>query len=362
MSFSDVQDQPAPIRLLRNMLKRQRVPNGLLFWGPGGVGKRLLALELAKAINCSEREDDACDACLQCRKVIHGNHPDVKVVAPASKSRLIRKEEDIEPVAEMASYRPYEGGWRVFVIDDAERMTLPAQNFFLKTLEEPPSNTLFILLSEWPRMLLDTIRSRCQPVQFGALRPKTVAALLQREKGLDAQKADALAALSQGQMSRAFDLADTRKRDVVLEMTARLAGGEDPLALSEAFCSHLDEQVQALTQRLQAAMREADQPEMTREDQKELAEQQEALLKNLTRRETMEYLYLFQTWYRDEMVYTETGDAARVLNRDQLDRLQNAAPADFGARMQAIEKAWLYIERNLKQSRVLRDLFCALAP
>ena len=81
MSLAEIKDQDAPVRLLRNMLRRNRVPNGLLFWGPGGVGKRLTAMALARALNCAAGGDDACGTCLSCRKVTSGNHPDVKVVA-----------------------------------------------------------------------------------------------------------------------------------------------------------------------------------------------------------------------------------------------------------------------------------------
>ncbi len=145
-------------------------------------------------------------------------------------------------------------------------------------------------------------------------------------------------------------------------MTQRLEDGEDPLALSEVFCQHVDGQVKALSDSLGARMEEAELPEMTKEDLKALEEEQKALIGNLTRREVMEYLYLFQTWYRDAMVFTETGQESRVLNRDQLARLRKAGQADYAGRIQAVEKAWLYIERNLNRSRVLRDLFCVLAP
>src|SRR5690606_15765070 len=135
MSFSRIRDQYVPVQFLRNMLERGRVPHGLLFHGPAGVGKQLTAYEFAKALNCQTHEADACDTCLNCRKIAHRNFPDIITVAPVKRSRIIDVGA-IGSVNEMASLRPFESNWRIFIIQDADRMGGPAQNHFLKTLEE----------------------------------------------------------------------------------------------------------------------------------------------------------------------------------------------------------------------------------
>ena len=361
MSFTQVKDQAVPIRLLRNIITRSRIPNGLLFWGPAGVGKRFTAIELAKAINCSQGDGDACDVCRCCRKILHGNHPDVKLIAPAGKARNIAVD-TVDFMNELSAYRPFEGDWRVFILQDAERMRVEAQNHFLKTLEEPPSNTLFVLLTEFPRRLLPTIRSRCQQVRFGALRPETVAELLQRDRDLPAETAEALAVVSQGQMTRALDLVDSEKRDVVLSLVHRLAQGFDPLALSEEFASHLKAQGDAIRAAVKAESEAPGAQDISKEDRDEYKNEQLAALEALIRRELMEYLYLLETWYRDEWVYRATGDRDKLLNRDQAERLEAGDSEDLEAKLGAIEKAWRYIERNLSVDRVFRDLFFALAP
>lgn len=360
MSFSAIQDQVAPIRLMRNLIKRNRIPNGLLFWGPGGVGKRLTAMELAKAINCKEGEGDACDACLACRRVLSGNHPDVKVIVPSGKGRIIGVD-TVDFMNDLAVYHPFEGGWRVFILQDADRMGVPAQNHFLKTLEEPPSNTLFILLTEYPRTLLPTIRSRCQQVRFGSLRPETVTALLLRERDLPPETAAAVAAVSQGQMSRALDIVDTEKRAIVLNVTERLAKGEDALLVSEDFVHHLRAREEAIRATVKAEFDSEEILEISKEDQEELKKDQLALTEALIRRDLMEYLYLLGTWYRDELVYAATGQTDRALNRDQAERFQETDRTALEAKLRAIEKAWQYIERNLSAERVFRDLFFTLA-
>jgi DNA polymerase-3 subunit delta' len=361
MSFSSVRDQAVATRLLRNIIQRGRVPNGLLFWGPPGVGKRLAALELAKAVNCTSGTGDACDTCLSCRKVAHGTHADVDIIAPEGPTRTI-KVEKIKAMKEMASYRPFEGKFRVNIVLDANRMREDAQNHFLKTLEEPPSNTLFILVSEYPRILLPTIRSRCQQVRFGALRPETVTELLLRDHDLPEETAAAIAAVSQGQMSRALDLVETDKRAVVLSVVERLAKNEDPLALSEEFAAHLRSQEDAIKASVKAEANGGPEAgDFSREDVEEQKKEQVALVAALIRQDLMEYLYLLKTWYRDALVYRATGSTRHVLHRDQAERLAMEKDADMAARLGAIEKAWVYIERNLSMERVFRDLFFALA-
>lgn len=349
-----------PVRLLGNMLSRNRVPNGLLFWGAGGVGKMMTALEMAKAVNCKQEEADACGTCLSCRKVKSGNQPDLLIVAPVKKSRIIDVE-TIETINGLAALRPFESEWRVFIIQEAERMGIPAQNHLLKTLEEPPGKSLFILVTEFPGMLLPTIRSRCQRVRFSSLRPETVVELLRRERDVTQERAEAIASLAQGQMSRALDLVDTEKRDVVLDIAARLAKGEDPLELAGGFAAHLKEQKLNIEANLKAGLDTSIQRELSPDDREEQKNELGAQIEALVRRDIMEYLYLFETWYRDELVYHATGDKAQVLNKDQMARIETSAPSDVEMKIGAIEKARLYLERFLNEERVLRDLFFALA-
>ncbi|HNR31837.1 MAG TPA: DNA polymerase III subunit delta' [Candidatus Hydrogenedentes bacterium] len=361
MSFDKVLDQTVAVRLLRRLLRRGRVPHGLLFWGPDGVGKRLAAAEMAKAVNCTGGQgDDACDTCLPCRKTEQGNHPDVMYLVPVKRARIINVEA-IDSVNEMASLRPYEGARRVFIFEDADRMNAPAQNHFLKTLEEPPGNALFLLVTASPRALLPTIRSRCQQVRFGALRPETVAALLLERRDLPRETAGAIAALSQGQMARALSLVDSDNRDVVIDITRRLATGDDPLAVSDEFAGFLAARKAAAEAAVKGETLPEDVADMTREDREALKEEQVAAAVARFRRDLMELLYLFETWYRDAMVLRATGEEGRVLNRDHLDFLRGAPEGDYGGKLAAIEKARVYIERFLNEERVFRDLFFELA-
>lgn len=360
MSFADIRDQHVPIRFLRRIIERDRIPNGLLFWGPSGVGKHLAALELAKAINCPEVQGDSCGQCLTCRKVANGNHPDVISLAPVKKSRIIDVEA-IDGIIELASLKPFESKWRVFVIQEAERMRAPAQNHLLKTLEEPLGNSAFVLISEYPRMLLPTIRSRCQQIRFGALKPETVAELLMAQRDLAPDRAQALAAVSQGQMTRALDLVDSERREAVFDVIQRLDAGEDPLEVAEGFAKYLAGQKTQIEAAVKAQSGPVAHDELSREDLERVKEEQMALVDALTRRDIMEHLYLMETWYRDKLVYSATGDISRLLNQDQLALLDKGSAEGSDTKIEAIDKARLYLERFLSEERVFRDLFFALA-
>jgi len=358
MSLNDIRDQDVAVRLLRSVLERDRVPSGLMFWGGDGVGKRTTAMEFAKAINCLELPADACGKCISCRKVDHGNHPDLKIIAPVKKSRNIDVE-TIEGMNEMASLRAFEGRWRVFIILEADRMRPAAQNHFLKTLEEPPGRSIFILVTAHPRVLLPTIRSRCQMVRFRNLHPETVVELLQQHRDLTDDLARSVASLAQGQMSRAYDLVDSEKREIALSIPAQLAAGDDPSVLADEFAKALDAQRKQVEA---AVMAEANnEGEMSREDRDRAKDELQAVADALARRDILEYLYLLETWYRDELVFAATGDGERVMNRDQLDRFRGGTSRDPAAKVEAIERARHYLDRFINEERVFRDLFFSLS-
>lgn len=360
MSFGDIRDQEVATRLLRNIIEFNRIPNGLLFWGPGGVGKQLAAREFAKALNCREGQFDACGHCVTCRKIDHGNHPDIRVLAPKDKSRMIKRDE-IDEVNEFAALRPFESEWRIFILHDAERMNAVAQNHFLKTLEEPPGRSLFILLSEHPRMLLPTIRSRCQAVRFRSLRRETVSELLRRDRDLSIELADSIAEIAEGQMSRAIDLVDSEKRQVALSLVERLASGDDPVVMAEEFSAFLDDQRKRIEAAAKAEPASDAMDEQGRGDADSAKEERLALMAATVRREIVEYLYLLQTWYRDVLVTEVTGDAGPIWNKDSKDGLGKLRGGDVGAKIAAIEQARVNLDRFIPEERVFRDLFFALA-
>ncbi len=164
MTLKDIIGQQKALRILRGTLKRERIPSAFLFSGETGIGKRTTAVNYAKALNCLQPADnDCCDTCRSCKKIDVELHPDVSLILAENNEIRI---DAIRRVTEILSLKPFEGRRKVIIIDDAETMNSSAANAFLKTLEEPPEESLIILVSSNPDRLPDTMRSRCMHLRF----------------------------------------------------------------------------------------------------------------------------------------------------------------------------------------------------
>lgn len=169
---------------LKKEMLTGEVSHAYLFSGIDGVGKKKTALEFAKALLCRSSENRPCGHCSVCSQIDHGNHPDVQVITPKQGETTIK----IMQVREMVSglsIKPYTGNQRMIIIDGADRLTPEAQNSLLKSLEEPLSYNLFILLTSYPQSILTTIHSRCQSYYFHPLDNDLVAEILKEETEFD---------------------------------------------------------------------------------------------------------------------------------------------------------------------------------
>jgi len=198
--------QPAAAAAVHAMLA-SRVPHAVLFTGPASVGKLSLAMDLAAGLLCTgaAAADRPCRACRGCRMVEHGNHPDLHLLAPSGAGNQIRIGDDQHP--EPGTVRrlsvdlwllPVEGGERVAIIRDAQRMNETAQSALLKTLEEPPPATTLLLLADDEELLLPTIRSRCGRIRLGTVGVRDVERLLGERELADPPTAARLARLAGG--------------------------------------------------------------------------------------------------------------------------------------------------------------------
>src|SRR5215218_8999489 len=205
--------------VLKRMLDSGRLPGALLFAGEEGVGKKLFALEIARALNCrTPRDGEACGQCSACTRIgklnyperedadewnqiIWTDHPDVGlVVAP----RRVLRVEQMRQIEKEANFRPFEGKARVFLIDEADKLNDASANALLKVLEEPPRTSHLILITARPAMLLPTIRSRCQMIRFAPLTPDEIETHLTKSNLVDKQTARLRARAAGGSMGRAL--------------------------------------------------------------------------------------------------------------------------------------------------------------
>ena len=321
MSFVSIYGQEGPITVLKSALEKKRVPHAFLFYGAEGIGKRTTALVFAKALNCEAGGADACDACTSCRKIDSGNHPDILIIRPEGQ---FIKVADIKELQERMRFRPLEGARRVVIIDDAERMNITSANSLLKTLEEPSPTNVFILVSSRPHLLPLTILSRCHRLRFNPVQRDVIAAFLEKELALAPDKALILASSSGGSIGRALSLHRgdyIALRDSILGRISK--GSLDPLG-----CLALAGELAG------------------------------------DREDIQEALDILKTWYRDLLVFKETGRAEALINRDHagdIGRLADFTGAEAILRgLRTIQGAAAAIERNVNKPLTLETMVFTL--
>jgi DNA polymerase III delta' subunit len=218
MPFTAAQGQPRAVRLLAGMLAGGRMPSALLFVGPDGVGKTLVAHDFAKSLLCKNvQKNEPCGLCADCQAIDRRLHGDIKAVNQAYQTSLNEGEvakggtlkmDTILHLRRDMEMQSLLGGWKVAVIEDAHTLEMEAANALLKILEEPPPKTLWILTTSQKDRLPKTIPSRCFSVSFAPLPPAVVARALENA-GVPADRASRSAALCEGSASRALALART---------------------------------------------------------------------------------------------------------------------------------------------------------
>jgi DNA polymerase-3 subunit delta' len=239
---------------LRAALLSGHLPHAFLFTGIDGIGKKTAAMAFAMACNCTNRRAEAveltpadcmdagaglgaCGTCPSCKKIRSGNHPDLITI---SASGPIIKVEQIRALCGRLTLKPYEARNRFAIISDAQKMNAEAGNTLLKTLEDPPASTVFVLTAPQASDILSTIVSRCQQIRFQPLSPASLQAEVQKKYGLDADSAEAIAAMAGGSMTRAHAMAGAnwldRRNWIIRELNA-LPG--QPVNLSLAFSETL---------------------------------------------------------------------------------------------------------------------------
>lgn len=253
MSFKKVLSQPHVVRQFRSALSKGRLAHAYAFYGPEGVGKALFARELSKTLLCKKGggggghnvvDGDACGKCKQCQTVDTGENPDLLWVTTEYKVIGI---DAIQELARLASLKPFESRRRVFVIEEADKMSTAASNCLLKTLEEPPPGVVILLVTTSLLQLPRTIISRCQAVRFHPLKPDILKRLIAESFGIEGDGLEWLTRASCGSMGWAARLIDEEavaRRKRLLERLSSLHI-EDNFSVSQEvleWCPHTEEE------------------------------------------------------------------------------------------------------------------------
>lgn len=266
------------VRFLVSAAKKDRVSHAWIFQGEKGCGKGKLAFLFAMALLCEEKDGLPCMACRSCRRAEHGNHPDIITVKP-EKTNTLSVDDIRQQVAKDASVKPYESRYKIYIIPEADRMTVQAQNALLKTLEEPPAYCIILLLASNADAFLPTITSRSITLNLRPVRDSLVKEYLVSNYGMREEDAALYAAFARGNIGR-----------------AKL------LASDEAFASRTEESISYLTdsRRLDAA-------------------EQLDFVKKMTadKKEIDFYLELMTMWFRDVLLYKASGNTEDLIFADR---------------------------------------------
>jgi DNA polymerase III subunit delta' len=242
MPFRDLAGHRRLLELTARAAQAGTLPPSLIFSGPEGVGKRLSAIALAQLVNClAPVAADACGACTACTRIARGVHPDVLAIQPGESGSI--KIDQVRDAIERSAYRPFEGKRRIVIIDEADALVPEAQNALLKTLEEPPAASMFVLVTSRPDVLLPTVRSRCQRLRFGRLAPGDIAHVLERVHGYSSGDAHAAAALADGSIGLALEGGSedyVHAREAAAAVLTRIATASDPRSRLDAAKSLTD--------------------------------------------------------------------------------------------------------------------------
>jgi DNA polymerase-3 subunit delta' len=327
--------QSRAVELLRRSLESERLSHAYLFVGQPHVGKTTLAINLAQALNC-EQETRPCGQCRSCLHIAAGNHPDVQSIGRMANAEpgqaSTKKEISIAQIKELqrsAALQPYEGRYRVFIIDGAEYLNEESANCLLKTLEEPPPRVLFILLTVNDGRLLPTIVSRCQRIELFPLPAEVIEQALMEQWQVAPEKARVLSRLCRGSIGWAVSA--SRDESLVLERSQRL---DELLGLNDA----------GLDQRFAFAARLAAQFSKSRDSVEEV-------------------LDLWLGWWRDVILARE-GCARFIINIDRETALRSLAEcynmAGIRGFMEAIREAVVQLGQNANPRLVLEVLMLNL--
>lgn len=210
------------VRLLQNSIETGRASHAYLFSGPRQIGKSTLAREFARALNCLEPHQGPCGQCRSCKKIEASVHPDVQIIELEEGSKNISIDA-VRRLQEGVALRPFEGRLKVYIIEEVERLSEPAANSLLKTLEEPPPSVVMVLTTLDATSLLPTVVSRCQQVDLRPVPSAAIEASLRERHGVEPDRARLLATLARGRMGWAVQsVANRNVLDKRTELLDRL--------------------------------------------------------------------------------------------------------------------------------------------
>ena len=324
-SFKDVVGHKDILKYISSAVENNRVSHAYILNGERGSGKKMLANLFAMTLLCETGDNEPCGKCHSCKQAESGNHPDI-IRVTHEKPNSISVDDIRTQVNNTVDIKPYQGPFKVYIIPLADMMTPQAQNAILKTIEEPPSYAVFLLLTENAETLLPTINSRCVMLKLRNIKDTLIKKYLMENLEIPDYKADMCTAFAQGNMGRAIMLANSDHFNEIREEAVQLLKHINEMELNEIV----------------------------------------AAVKNISvyKLEITDYLDIIMIWYRDVLLYKATKEIDKVVFKDQLQSIKEQARKSsyegIELILESLEKAKARLKANVNFDLVMELLFLTI--
>ena len=324
-SFKDVVGHKDILKYISSAVENNRVSHAYILNGERGSGKKMLANLFAMTLLCETGDNEPCGKCHSCKQAESGNHPDI-IRVTHEKPNSISVDDIRTQVNNTVDIKPYQGPYKVYIIPQADMMTPQAQNAILKTIEEPPSYAVFLLLTENAETLLPTINSRCVMLKLRNIKDTLIKKYLMENLEIPDYKADMCTAFAQGNMGRAIMLANSDHFNEIREEAVQLLKHISEMELNEIV----------------------------------------AAVKNISvyKLEITDYLDIIMIWYRDVLLYKATKEIDKVVFKEQLQSIQEQARKSsyegIELILESLEKAKARLKANVNFDLVMELLFLTI--
>ena len=323
--FKDVVGHNDIIQYIQGAVEQDKVSHAYILNGQRGAGKKLLARLFAMALQCESGKSEPCGECRSCKQAKNGNQPDI-ITIKHEKPASIGVEDIREQLNGDIMIKPYSSPYKIYIIPDADLMTVQAQNALLKTIEEPPAYAIIFLLTENADVLLPTIRSRCVMLKLRNIKDKLVKKYLMEELRIPDYQAEVCAAFAQGNIGRAIMLAKSEHFNEIKEEAIQLMKYIDEMELHEIV----------------SAIKEI----------------------NKYKLEVTDYFDIIMIWYRDVLLYKATKDVGGLAFSEHLtfikERAEKSSYEGIETNLDALEKAKARLKANVNFDLVMELLLLTI--
>ncbi|MBD5137237.1 MAG: DNA polymerase III subunit delta [Lachnospiraceae bacterium] len=309
----------------KNAIKLHKVSHAYILNGDKGMGKKMLSNVFAMALQCERGTEEPCMECRSCKQVLSGNHPDIKYITH-EKPNVIAVDEVREQINNDIQIKPYSSPYKIYIVDEAEKMNLQAQNALLKTIEEPPEYGIIILLTSNSEMFLPTILSRCVMLNMKLMEKGQMRDYLMKKMGLPDYHADVITAFSGGNLGKAI----------------RLASSEDFNELKSSV-THLLEYIGDMeTYEVVMAVKQVEKYKV----------------------DIADYIDLMMVWYRDVLMFKASRDMNELTFKDEYGYIkEQAEKISFNGIeeiLKAMEKAKVRIRANVNFDLAIEMMYLTI--